>query len=95
MMSRSSGFALYTVATPENVVPKSTATTSLSSTSGSPSMEGGRVPVLLIIVGTLLCLVALRLGEFTVMAGRNTVKQRSVWTWSWWRSQAKSDRRVS
>ena len=54
MISTSSGVALYTVATPENVVPKSTAMTILSSWGFWLSMVDERVRVVLVIVGILL-----------------------------------------
>jgi len=54
MISTSSGVALYTVATPEKVVPKSTATTTLSSGAFSLSMVVDRERVVLVIVGILL-----------------------------------------
>jgi hypothetical protein len=54
MMSTSSGIALYTVATPEKVVPKSTAITILSSGAFWPSMVDDRVRVVLVIFGILL-----------------------------------------
>jgi hypothetical protein len=50
MMSTSSGVALYTVATPENVVPKSTAITILSSTAFCVAAEAGRALSLLVIL---------------------------------------------
>lgn len=54
MMSTSSGVALYTVDTPENVVPKSTAITILSSVAFSLGMVVERGRVVLVIVGILL-----------------------------------------
>jgi hypothetical protein len=54
MISTSSGVALYTVATPENVVPKSTAITILSSREFWPSMVVDRERVVLVIIGILL-----------------------------------------
>jgi hypothetical protein len=54
MISTSSGVALYTVATPENVVPKSTAITILSSGAFWLSMVVDRERVVLVIFGILL-----------------------------------------
>jgi hypothetical protein len=54
MISTSSGVALYTVATPENVVPKSTAITILSSGAFWLSMVVDRGRDILVIFGILL-----------------------------------------
>ena len=54
MISTSSGVALYTVATPENVVPKSTAITILSSGAVWLSIVVDRERVVLVIFGILL-----------------------------------------
>lgn len=51
MMSTSSGVALYTVATPENVVPKSTAITILSSAACCAAAAADRALSLLVIIG--------------------------------------------
>ena len=51
MMSTSSGVALYTVATPENVVPKSTAITILSSAACCTAAAADRALSLLVIIG--------------------------------------------
>lgn len=51
MMSTSSGVALYTVATPEKVVPKSTAITILSSAARCVAAEAERALSLLVILG--------------------------------------------
>lgn len=50
MMSTSSGVALYTVATPEKVVPKSTAITILSSTAFCVATEAERALFFLVIL---------------------------------------------
>jgi hypothetical protein len=50
MMSTSSGVAEYTVATPENVVPKSTAITILSSAAFCVAAEVDRALSLLVIL---------------------------------------------
>lgn len=70
MMSTSSGVALYTVATPENVVPKSTAITILSSTAccaaAEAAAEAERALSLLVILA-LLSAEEEGLGRFLVM----------------------------
>jgi hypothetical protein len=68
MMSTSSGVALYTVATPENVVPKSTAITILSSTAccAAAAAEAERALSLLVILA-LLSAEEEGLGRFLVM----------------------------
>ena len=69
MMSTSSGVALYTVATPENVVPKSTAITILSSAACCVAAEAERALSLFVILalftpeGLGWCLVMLCLSN--------------------------------